>query len=944
MGPFASVRFETLPRIAELLASGSLALKGKLPLARPIGDYLAGEVARQSAAGLHEVRDLPGFARTLRQIFARLRRAGVKSEHDVRSAVPGAHFAEILRLYQLFRNASSGFYDVEDLMESAAGEVRSGAAGSLADLGSLYVVPPGAMTDAGIGLMAALAQAGVQTTLLDGAGETETMLFRIASDPASEAADVARQVLADLESGVSIDEIAVFHGSGDAYPELLRQSFQRAGIPATSLPGIPLIQTRMGQSVLHLAELPAKDYSRTAVIDLFSIAPLKYAIPSIDGEVQPRETAWDKISREAGVTHGSVVWNDRLVSLAAVAERESRNLAAQGQEYEGRARSWEYRGRDARELGGVVSALMERMGTLLPEQPVEQFIARFKHLLNDYLDDQADNWDGVIDEVDQLATVGAVGGSFSLTTFTRSLRANLELAYERSGKFGAGVTLAHYNTAAGLRFKRVYLCGAYEGAFPAGPGNDALLHDRTWSALKSQFPQTEDMATRIERGRAATARAAAAGVGGLVTWSCPAYEAGGGRDYYPSPEMVHACSRALGTRLTAANLRDGSLPTDERVHRHLSPLAATTTGRVLDGPELAVRRAILSRSQRRLPGADHKRFRAYTLLRQRRQSSFTEWDGNIGEGLVSIASRPLSPTGLEDYAACGYRYFAKRVLYLRGLDEPEDVEVLSALDRGSLVHTALERFFESQRKRGRPAVGERWTEADAAALLDIVDEEFASLKAQGKAGLPVYSEHDLRTIKGDLARFLDEDSDFRLTTGAVPAEFEGDVYSEVAGIRLRGKYDRLDRKPDGSAAWVIDYKTGSSSYGFEGFRKDPFVGGTKLQLATYAYDIPNAHRVNALYWFITAKGEFRQLETPIGTAERDRLKEIISRIVHGADSGIFPAVSGEYNDFSGTFAQCGYCDFHRLCDLRRDRAFVQMQADPLIQEWLAVGAFEDKQS
>lgn len=942
IGPFAAVRFETLPRIAELLASGSLTRDGKSPLARPIGDYLAGEIAVGSGAGLRQVSDMPGYARTLRRIFTRLRRAGVKSQSDVTRVVPGEHFTEILRLYESFRRASAAFYDVEDLLEAAAAEVQAGTAGSLADLGSIYVVPPGAMTCAGVSLMDSLAGAGLQVTQLDEQGDPEEVLFRIAPDPATEVSDIARCVLNDLESGASIDEIAVFHGGGDAYPGLLREAFQRAGIPASPLPGIPLIQTRLGKSVLHLAELPAQDYSRTALMDMLSTAPLRHVIPATDGEVRPRETSWDRTSREAGVTHGKDTWSDRLDLLVSLAESERRHLATMGVEYEGRARSWEYRGRDAKELRGVISVLIERMEPLLAVQPAEQFITHFKGLLRAYVDDRDDDWDVVMDEVDQLGSVGAVGGSFSLTTFTRSLRANLELAYRRSGKLGTGVTLAHYNAAAGLMFKHVYLCGAYEGAFPAGPGRDALLDDRTWSAVKSIFPQTEDMATRIDRERLAVARAVAAGKGGAVTWSCPAYESGGGRDYYPSPEMVHAHNK-VGGSATAARLRSGQLNDAVRVHRHTSPLAATLTGPVLDGPELAVRRAIHLRSHGDTPGSGHRRFRPYTLLRQRRQPRFTEWDGNIGPGLVSIASRPLSPTSLEDYADCGYRFFAKRILYLRGLDEPEDLETLSPLDRGSLVHSALERFFKLQRERGRPAVEERWTDADAAELLAIVDEEFRSLEAQGKTGVPVYSEHDLRAIKADLIGFLGEDSEFRISTGAIPTEFEGSVSSEVAGVRLRGKYDRLDRRPDGSAAWVIDYKTGRS-HGFDNFGKDPFVSGTKLQLATYAYDMTDADTVNALYWFISAKEDFKRLETTIGETERKRLSEVISRIVQGAEKGLFPAFSGEYSDYTGTFDRCGYCDFHRLCDIRRDRAFAQMESDPLIQEWRAVGALEDDSS
>src|SRR2546426_10610699 len=72
--PFAAVRLETLPRIAELLGAGHLAAAGRSPLARPIGDYVAEQVAREAGGALAAVGDLPGYGRALRQIFRRLRR------------------------------------------------------------------------------------------------------------------------------------------------------------------------------------------------------------------------------------------------------------------------------------------------------------------------------------------------------------------------------------------------------------------------------------------------------------------------------------------------------------------------------------------------------------------------------------------------------------------------------------------------------------------------------------------------------------------------------------------------------------------------------------------------------------------------------------------------------------------------------------------------------
>src|SRR6266508_4326005 len=98
LGPFAAVRFEMLPRVAGLLAAGRLAAAGRAPLARPIGDYVAEQVARESRGTLAGVADLPGYARALRRIFRRLRRGGIGRAQEA-GKTEGVQIGEVLRLY-----------------------------------------------------------------------------------------------------------------------------------------------------------------------------------------------------------------------------------------------------------------------------------------------------------------------------------------------------------------------------------------------------------------------------------------------------------------------------------------------------------------------------------------------------------------------------------------------------------------------------------------------------------------------------------------------------------------------------------------------------------------------------------------------------------------------------------------------------------------------------
>lgn len=928
LGPFAAVRFETLPRLAELLGAGQLAAAGRAPLARPIGDFLAGEVARESQGALARVGDLTGFARVLRQLFRRLRRGGVRGSLDIGDDAVQGHMAEVLRLYGRFRERAAAFYDDEDLLDAAADVARERQAEVARELGDIYVVPPGAQTAAAASFLDALRSAGPAYVELEtGASEPHVRLV-LAPDPASEAQEVVREVITALDGGLAIHEIAVFHGADAKYGRLLREAFQSAGIPAAYMPGVPLIDRPTGRGALALAQLPERDFARTAVMDFFSIAPLRAWLPVRNGDDVPvLSSFWDKLSREAGITHGTDRWSSALTAF--VAAREANLNSPVALENEARARALEFERDQASALRDVVDALAARLETLRQPQRADAFVAAFKRVVADYFDPGARALEDVYHEIDQLGTVGAVQGAFSLASFTESLHANLELATTREWSLGEGVFVADYRLAAGLRFKQTILCGAYEGALPAGPGADSLVADGDWAWLRQRFPYIEDASLRVERAREATQRAVASAGSGTLVWSSPLHEAGGVREYYPSHAMVEAARQRDPEVATASNLR--RRPADPGwLRRGPSPLATQLRGPILHLPELGLRDAVALRAGGHELTGEHERWRAVSMLRARRSTRFTEWDGNlatIDEPSWLALQSAVSPTSLEHYAVCGFRYLCRSLLRLHAIEEPEERELMDAAERGVLIHEVLETFFKEQQQRGRPGPGEPWTEDDLALLVRVTEQKLAEARQRGLTGLDIYGEHEFRTIRADLAAFLEADTAFRQTTGAVPAEFEVPIPEvSIAGVTLRGFVDRIDRSLDGRKAWVIDYKTGSK-WGFRDFEADPLVGGTKLQLPTYVAAGGGADEIHAAYWFITHKGDFEFVDYQPTPEGQQRFERTVGAVVEGVRGGAFPAVSGVEDEFYGGYDNCKYCDFDRICSRRRDDEIAEKLGD-----------------
>jgi RecB family exonuclease len=456
--------------------------------------------------------------------------------------------------------------------------------------------------------------------------------------------------------------------------------------------------------------------------------------------------------------------------------------------------------------------------------------------------------------------------------------------------------------------------------------------------MRERHPHVDDLQRRSELAHEAAARLPAVGDGGRLTWSCPLQAANATRDYYPSALMVEAVRRRDPAIRTASDLRHSRAR--DWLLRPPSPLAALLTGPAVDRWEARLREAIVARRDGLVLAPEHSLYRPVAMLSARRGSRFSEFEGNLAalSAEAEFAASSLSPTSLEHYGACGFRYFLGSVLRLRGVEEPEEAETIGAAERGTLVHRVLERFFSQQRDDGRPAPGERWTGTDLEALIGIFEEEYGHLRELGRAGLDVYADFDRRQLRADLAAFIEADNDFRVDTGAVPSEFELRLPpTPVGDVQLSGFVDRIDRSPDGRKAWVIDYKTGSSSPYEKADDGDPFAGGTKLQLPVYVLAAAGADEVEALYWFVSRRAEFKRIPYEDTPENRQRFEATLQAIRAGQRAGAFPAVPGDEDDFYGGFTNCKYCDFDRLCSRRRTYELQEKSDDPAMKPWLDVG-------
>ncbi|MBI3307654.1 MAG: exodeoxyribonuclease V subunit gamma [Candidatus Omnitrophica bacterium] len=204
-------------------------------------------------------------------------------------------------------------------------------------------------------------------------------------------------------------------------------------------------------------------------------------------------------------------------------------------------------------------------------------------------------------------------------------------------------------------------------------------------------------------------------------------------------------------------------------------------------------------------------------------------DARIAETPAFLALE-LSPTSLEQYAGCPFKYFAGRGLKLF---DPEEDE--SSKTRGTILHQVLEEFFKEWSKQ---SVNFKNTEALRKKITPYLDE---ALRENPFINEKKYqSELEYESLLETLERFIGEELErlagaplqpryFELGFGVDGAEYPCLEIELEKGetFKIRGKVDRIDIDHEGKAGLVIDYKTGRE------FKREYLKTGGALQLPIY---------------------------------------------------------------------------------------------------------------
>lgn len=260
-----------------------------------------------------------------------------------------------------------------------------------------------------------------------------------------------------------------------------------------------------------------------------------------------------------------------------------------------------------------------------------------------------------------------------------------------------------------------------------------------------------------------------------------------------------------------------------------------------------------------------------SLATHRKAPGLTRHDGVLDESIVASLHDqsdryPLSPSRIERYAGCGFRYYMTHIL---GFEEaPGITDRLDHLERGKLIHKTLAAFLDGISGDGPvdPATHSRASLEET--LLDVALEQVSAIDPSDSlfeyrwletvlSGLGTPAENpyyaDDRSLAGSaglLIRFLDREHQLWDYTKSRPWLAEQRIGASTGGQRqplqddpmtvqtphgpvsIHGMVDRIDRIDssdiDGVGIAVRDYKTGSTPNGAD------TIEGVQFQLPVYA--------------------------------------------------------------------------------------------------------------
>ncbi|CAN5565827.1 hypothetical protein BH10ACT2_BH10ACT2_05020 [soil metagenome] len=912
-GGIAAAQFLTAFRFAELLGGAALASAGKRPVSTPVVDVAVRQVLAGSAGVFQPIAQHQATITAVRNTHKELRH--LPATAMTRLATNGsARAREVVRLHRAIQaRLADDWYDEADLLHAAC------ASASVAPPRTIVFLPQ-RLRATEAALIDALGEHG-EVVVLQGTHELpDDLALEIvdASDADEEAREAVRLAVAAVHEGVALHRIGIVWPRHEPYARLVGEHLDEAGITWNGRPGVALHERLAARLVLDVLQLDRRGIRRADLFALLASVPARMS----DGKLIPRQK-WERISRDAGLA-GDSDWTTRLAAYATVQ----------------RARGNEGDANSAEQLGAFVDDLRTHLGAPDELQTWKHWARVARTLLHRWLGgyrgesllpaDEVEAFKAVQGSLDRLERLDSLAEPCTRRVFADTLEAELDSAPGRVGRIGVGLQVGPLSFAVGQPFEVLVVVGATDGLLPSPPPPESLLGDHDRQLTEGALAISADSADE-QRGQLWAALAGAK----RAVLMAPRGDLRATAQRQPSRWTRELATALVASARTvpsfAAGLAEAAFPATQTQHRIRALVHARRTGLAFaDNPMVQSIESLRSGT---------------AMLAARASNEFTEYDGNLaGLPIEAFGDRSVSPTRLEAWVSCPHAWFMEYVLHVKAVEQPDEQLKITPRDRGSLVHSALDRFHQLVLAGDLPQPGPQgWGPVHLAGLLASFEEESKLMAANGMVGRTAFWHAEQSRQRHELEAWLEADSKLVVERGAqlFASELRFDDATHPAAItlpdgselRLRGTIDRIDRCADGTLV-VTDHKTGKADSFKEVSDADPTATGTKLQLPAYgavalAIDgLAPGSPVLAEYGFLAA-GNYARKTVTLTPAAWQTVGTVLQQIAQGIRSGLFVA-RPEKSQFRLSYVSCEYCDPDHLGTAELWAEFERKQSDPCL--------------
>ena len=283
----------------------------------------------------------------------------------------------------------------------------------------------------------------------------------------------------------------------------------------------------------------------------------------------------------------------------------------------------------------------------------------------------------------------------------------------------------------------------------------------------------------------------------------------------------------------------------------------------------------------------------------------------------SLSRRAWSPSVLQQYARCPYRFALRGIHGLRPAERPAGIQRMAPAVRGQIYHAAQFGLFQELAERGLLPVNE----ANLAEALERLDSVLQKLERKFEADLapaiPQIWRAEMQAIRADLRGWLQQRAalepdwtpqfyelsfGLRDPAGRDPRSRKEAVEIE-GGFQLQGSIDLVERHTSGILR-VVDHKTGRVP--------DPrpeLVGcGEVLQPALYglaAEKILGEPVAFGRLYYSTLAQNYAVIDVPLAGWARQRALQALRVIDDAIGNGFLPAAPRKDG--------CKRCEYLPVC-------------------------------